>query len=75
MVKKKKANGLGLKWVGDGRFMIPGVPTRDLTPEEAGRFRAEIEAVQTNTGQVLFVPNESPTGDNEPEETGSEGVE
>jgi hypothetical protein len=72
MVRKKK--NAGLSWVGDGRFSIPGIPTRDLTPEEANEFRSEIEAAQKNTGQVLYVPT-SPTGDIEPEETGSEGVE
>lgn len=74
MAKKKK--GSGLKWVGDGRFTIPGIPSRDLTPEEASRFRELIEAAQKNTGQVLFAPTETPTGVDNPEESGNdEGIE
>lgn len=28
----------GLHWIGDGTRFIPGVPARDLAPEELGAF-------------------------------------
>lgn len=67
MVKKKRA---GLKYVGSMEW-IPGVPTRDLTPEEADRYREVIDATQANIGRVLYIPiEESPDGDQVPEDTG-----
>ena len=62
MAKKAK----GLMWVGDGLNVIPGVPTRDLSADEAALYRDIIEATQQNTGQVFYVAvDPEPTGKEE----------
>ncbi len=40
----------GFRFVGDGSRFIPGVPARDLTPEEADRFADAIR------GSDLYQP-------------------
>jgi len=50
-----------LRYVGDGTY-IPGVPARNLTAEEAERYRTQIEDSRLATGVVLYV-SDAPAGD------------
>jgi len=43
----------GLRYLGQGEF-IPGVPARDLSEDEAHRFRATIDEHRSNTGRALY---------------------
>lgn len=45
---------VGMSWVGDGTEIIPNVPPRDLTPDEAQRYSEIIDAAQKNTGKVFY---------------------
>lgn len=38
----------------DPNYTIPGVPARDLSAEEAARFAARIQEVQTNCNLVIY---------------------
>lgn len=70
----------GMEWIGDGRFMVPGVPARDLTPEESVKWRDLIQATADNTGVILYVSvtdNSTPEeGDSDPVDSGlNEGID
>ncbi len=45
----------GLVYVGDGEW-LPGVPARDLSPDEAREFGAVIGANAALTGRPLYRP-------------------
>lgn len=47
----------GLRYLGHGEF-IPGVPARDLRPEEAAAWRNVIAEHRRNTGRPLYAPVE-----------------
>ena len=42
-----------MRYLGSGEF-ISGVPARDLSAEEAGRYAAVIEANRVATGRALY---------------------
>lgn len=42
-----------MQYLGSGEF-ISGVPARDLSAEEAGRYAAVIEAHRVATGRALY---------------------
>lgn len=69
--KAKTTRVEGMTWVGDGTEMIPGVPPRNLTPEEAERFRDLIVAVQDNTGRALYEMGQAPDTEDDPDPTPS----
>lgn len=73
---KKPIRTGGMIWVGDGTEMIQGVPTRDLTADEAAKHRDLILATQTNTGRTLYVMEEAeqaePLPEPEPDQSGPE---
>lgn len=53
MGKTKPAAGLA--YLGEGEF-IPGIPARNLTPEEVERYRDSIEDNRRNASRPLYGP-------------------
>lgn len=51
------APAMGLRYIGDGWY-IPGVPARDLTPDEAAIHAEAIAKSVAATGRVLYAPIE-----------------
>ena len=57
----------GWRYVGGGAY-VPGVPARDLTPEEMAEFAQIVAGQVALTGQPLYEPVYEP----QPEAEGSE---
>ena len=51
----------GLIWIGDGIGYIPGVPTRDLTPEEVERHwdRVRHSVLYTEAASASAAPDKA----------------
>ena len=70
MAKKREPTAGGMRYVGDGSH-IHGIPARNLSAEEAGRYRETILESQMATGISLYVeelPDSDHVSGSEPEE-------
>jgi len=69
MAKKRQPTAGGMRYVGDGSH-IHGIPARNLSAEEAGRYRETILESQLATGVTLYeeLQDSDQVSGSEPEE-------